>query len=264
MADDNQGWEPVQRLRAHEQVMTQIENRILAGELNAGDHLPNERDLALLLGVSRPSLRESLRVLEALGVVDIRRGGEGGASLTSSPGAGMVNVLKLQLALGHFSQNDVLETRLALESWSCREAALRSDVADHLDLKAILDEMDNAELNREEFNRLDAAFHVRIAEATGNALTAHFMQSLRTAINRQMVKAYADLEDWRRTAMTVRAEHRSILQAIEQRDSEESARRVLDHITSFFQQTTFIERMTSSASRRLDDLNPAEIDMQKG
>ena len=61
-----EGWEPVQRLRTYEQVMSQIEERILDGRLKAGDHLPSERDLALLLGVSRPSLRESLRVLEAL------------------------------------------------------------------------------------------------------------------------------------------------------------------------------------------------------
>ncbi len=233
---ENTSWEPVQRVRTYEQVMAQIEERILDGRLKAGDHLPSERDLALSLGVSRPSLRESLRVLEALGVVDIRRGGgpDGGAVLVGTPGPGFVNLLKLQLALGHFSQTDVLETRIALETWSCSEAAHRATDDDHAALAGILDAMEDPAIDTREFNRLDTAFHVAIAESTGNALTAHLMQSLRIAINRQMIEAYARLEDWRETAKTVRAEHREILAAIRRRDADEAVRLVRDHITSFY------------------------------
>lgn len=229
-------WEPVRRLRTYEQVMAQIEERILDGRLKAGDHLPSERELAVLLGVSRPSLRESLRVLEALGIVDIRRGGgvDGGAVLVGTPGPGFVNLLKLQLALGHFSQNDVLETRIALESWSCAEAAVRSTSDDHRDLAAILDSMDDPKIETAEFNRLDAAFHVRIAESTGNALTAHLMGSLRTAINRQMIDAYARLESWRTTARTVKEEHRNLLAAIRLGDPDDAVRVVTHHIHSFY------------------------------
>lgn len=230
-------WQPVQRLRTYEQVMAQIEERILDGRLKAGDHLPSERDLAVLLGVSRPSLRESLRVLEALGVVDIRRGGgaDGGAVLLAKAGPGFVNLLKLQIALGHFSQTDLLETRIALESWSCSEAASRSTEVDIKDLASILDQMDDPQIETYEFNRLDTAFHVRIAESTENMLTSHLMQSLRIAINRQMIEAYARLSDWRATAREVRQEHRAILDAISNRDSAEAVRLVTSHIHSFYQ-----------------------------
>jgi len=232
----DKGWEPVQRLRTYEQVMAQIEERILDGRLKAGDHLPSERELAIMLGVSRPSLRESLRVLEALGVVDIRRGGgsDGGAVLVGTPGPGFVNLLKLQLALGHFSQSDVLETRIALESWSCLEAAYRSTPEDHARLALILDEMEDPSLTADDFNRLDTAFHVQIAESTGNALTAHLMGSLRIAIIQQMIEAYARLDDWKQTATTVRAEHRRILDAIARREPEEAVQEVRDHIHSFY------------------------------
>ncbi|SFR70621.1 transcriptional regulator, GntR family [Agromyces sp. CF514] len=235
----NDAWEPVQRIRTYEQVMAQIEERILDGRLKAGDHLPSERDLAVSLGVSRPSLRESLRVLEALGVVEIRRGGgpDGGAVLLSTPGDGMVNLLKLQIALAHFNWTDVLETRLALEAWSVEEAAYRSQDDDHRELRAILDRMDAPDIDSAEFNRLDAAFHLRIAEATGNALTAHFMGSLRTAIHRQMVQVYAELVDWRETAKTVRAEHRQILDDIVAGDGAAAAEHVRRHITDFYQIT---------------------------
>ncbi|RWZ58513.1 FadR family transcriptional regulator [Labedella populi] len=230
----NDRWEPVQRLRTYEQVMAQIEQRILDGRLKAGDHLPSERELAVSLGVSRPSLRESLRVLEALGVVEIRRGGEGGAVLVQTPGSGMVNLLKLQIALSQFSWTDVLETRLALETWSVEEAAYRSTEDDHRELAAILDRMDDPSIDAPEFNSLDAAFHMRIAESTGNALTAHFMGSLRTAIHRQMVEMYAELEDWRRTATTVRREHREILDLIVRKDGKTAARAVHAHISDFY------------------------------
>jgi len=154
----NDGWEPVQRIRTYEQVMAQIEQRILDGRLKAGDKLPSERELAQSLGVSRPSLREAMRVLEALGLVDIRVGGgpDGGAVLVQTPGDGAANLLKLQIALAHFSWDDVLETRLTLETWSVEEAAYRADDDDHRELAEILDRMDDPTIDSAEFNRLDA------------------------------------------------------------------------------------------------------------
>ncbi|MCI2957067.1 FadR family transcriptional regulator [Agromyces atrinae] len=236
MGTTSDPWEPVQRIRTYEQVMAQIEERILDGRLKAGDRLPSERELAISLGVSRPSLRESLRVLEALGIVEIRRGGgpDGGAVLVSTPGDGMVNLLKLQIALSHFSWSDVLETRLSLEAWSVEEAAYRSNDDDHRALAEILDRMDDPGIDSSEFNSLDAAFHMRIAESTGNALTAHFMGSLRTAIHRQMVEVYANLDDWRETARTVRAEHREIFDAIVAADGPRASELVTRHIADFY------------------------------
>jgi GntR family transcriptional repressor for pyruvate dehydrogenase complex len=231
-----EAWEPVQRVRTYEQVMAQIEDRILDGRLKAGDKLPSERDLSALLSVSRPSLRESLRVLEALGIVGIRPGGgvEGGAVLVSEPGSGFVNLLKLQLALGQFDQTEVLETRIALETWCCEEAAQRATEQDHTELGLILDRMDDPDITTAEFNRLDATFHVRIAESTGNSLTSHLMGSLRTAINRQMIEAYARLENWKETATVVRREHREIMAAVQRGDANGARQAVSKHIRSFY------------------------------
>ena len=231
-------WAPVQRIRTHEQVMAQIDEQIVSGHLKAGDRLPSEREFATMLGVSRPSLRESMRVLEALGLVAIRPGGgsDGGAvlvgELASTPG--YMNLLKLQLALGQFSQLDVLQTRAALETWSIAEAARRATQEDHRSLAAILDRMDDPSIVAGDFNDLDTEFHVRIAETTGNTLVAHLMRSLRIAIHRQMVEAYAQLENWRKTAATVRSEHRALLKAIQSRDAQLAAQLMHTHITDFY------------------------------
>lgn len=232
----SEGWAPVQRLRTYEQVMHQIEERILAGELSAGDHLPSERDLAILLSVSRPSLRESLRVLEALGLLDIRRGGgpDGGAVLLRQPGDGLVNLLRLQFAIGHFTHRDLLETRIALETWSCAEAASRASEEDLVHLEEILTRMDAPDISTTEWNSLDTEFHVAIASSTGNAFMSQLMSAMRLAIQRQMIDAYARLDDWRAVADSVRSEHRGILDALIARDAAAASARVQQHIRSFY------------------------------
>ena len=229
MAVSGAAWEPVQRSRTHELVMSQIESQLLSGRLKPGDTLPSERELASLLGVSRSSLRESLRVLEALGIIEIRLGGgpDSGAVVRNEPGFGFVRLLQLELAMGHFSDDDVLGTRIALEEWSGANAATLATSDDHAELTAILDRMDDPLISTFEFNQLDTAFHVRIAETAGNRL----------AIRQQMIDAYARLADWRATAVTVRSEHRAILAAIVDQQPDLSRKLIREHIRSFYIRT---------------------------
>lgn len=216
--------------------MSQLEALLTSGDLRPGDQLPSERDLSAQMGISRASLRESLRVLEALGIIEIRVGGgpEGGAVIRSEPGSGFVKVLELELALGHFSHEDVLGTRIALEEWSCAYAAEHATEEDLDSLEEILNDMDDPEITTQRFNALDTAFHLRISEAGGNHLTSHLMSSLRLAIHKQMVQAYAQLEDWRTTAITVRNEHRHLLSAIRDRNSDAARNIVREHVRSFY------------------------------
>ena len=70
----NDAWQPVRRLRTHEHVLAQIAERILDGRLQVGDRLPSERELVGALGVSRGSVREALRILESMGIVEANVG----------------------------------------------------------------------------------------------------------------------------------------------------------------------------------------------
>ncbi len=78
-------WQPIPKVRAHEQVLAQIERHILERRLKAGDRLPGERALAQLLGVSRPSLREALRVLEFTGIITTGVGSGPESGIDSKP-----------------------------------------------------------------------------------------------------------------------------------------------------------------------------------
>ncbi|MFC7456287.1 FadR/GntR family transcriptional regulator [Brachybacterium sp. GCM10030267] len=233
---ETEGWSSVTRTRTYEQVVDQIRQRILDGRLTAGMHLPNERDFAEQLGCSRASLREALRILESQGIIDVRVGGGrgSGAVITGSPRSSMGDVLELQLALGQYSYDDIVETRMALESWSCLRAASVTDEQTIEELDAILQAMDVPDIAVREFNRLDVEFHATIARSAGNSLTRDFMQILRHAVHSQIIDAYNALPDWRHRAEDVRQEHRAILAAIRDRDGQRASALVVAHISDFF------------------------------
>ena len=224
------------RTRTYEQVVHQIRERILDGRLTAGERLPNERDFSQQLGCSRASLREALRILESQGIIDVRVGGgpSSGAVITASARSSMGGVLEMQLALGQFSYDDIVEARMALEFWSCRRAAAHATAEGLAELDEILTAMEDPEIDVREFNRLDVEFHSTIARYANNSLTREFMQIVRHAVHSQIIDAYNALPDWRARAADVRSEHRAILAALNDRDGQRASELVVAHITDFF------------------------------
>jgi DNA-binding FadR family transcriptional regulator len=230
------GWRPVRRLRTHEHVLSQIEEQILQGRLAAGDRLPGERELAEYLGVSRAGVREALRVLEALGVLS--------AGVGSGPSAGSVvrgegtealsNLLRLHLALSHFTQREVMEVRVQLERWAVSEAAVHATAEDIARLRAAVLAMRQHDIGYDQFNELDTDFHVSIAEMSGNTLLGTLMRALRDAVRREMLAVFESLSDWRATADSLADQHQQIVEAIESGDSARAATLVEGHIDTFY------------------------------
>ena len=99
----------VKRTRSSDDVVTQIRDAIIAGRLKTGDRLPNERELCRVFGVGRSTLREGLRTLEALGVIDIRPGAAGGI-FTSEPQADHLgSALEALLRFRHATVQELAE-----------------------------------------------------------------------------------------------------------------------------------------------------------
>jgi DNA-binding FadR family transcriptional regulator len=234
------GLKRVEKRRTWQEVVDQIENQILEGHLRPGDRLPGERQLAEQLGVSRASVREALRVLEALEFIRVRTGtGEGSGSIVvTQPTAGgaMTSLLRLHVGLSHFTMPDVIETRAVIEAWAARMAARRAGAADLEKLAGILRQMENPSLSRWDFNELDTEFHVGVAETSGNGLVTYFMHAIRDAVRLEMVAAFDRLPDWHKTADALRQEHAAVLHAISVRDEEAAARTVENHIRAFYLQ----------------------------
>src|SRR5687768_15622072 len=121
------GLAPVAPRRAFEEILEQLERAIGTGSLGAGDRLPPERELAAAFGVSRTSVRDALRVLEALGIVATRRGADHGTVLLREPGNGFATILRLLVVLGHVALPELVEFRVMLETAGARALAARHE-----------------------------------------------------------------------------------------------------------------------------------------
>ena len=214
-------------------VLSHVEAELVAGRLRVGDRLPGERALAAQLGISRASVREGIRVLEAMGVIRTAAGSgpESGAVVVADTAAGITSALRLHLASSTLPVADVVRTRVLLETWGVREAARHRD-REQLDAaRVLLDAMDRTDLV-EEFLRLDAEFHVTLSRAAGNGVVAAIMTALRGAIHGYVLAVAPD--DWLPTARRLRRQHRNVLAAIEAGDGERAARLVARHIEGFY------------------------------
>jgi GntR family transcriptional regulator, transcriptional repressor for pyruvate dehydrogenase complex len=224
-------------MRTHQLVLSWIEDQLSAGRLAVGGRLPAERSLAEQLKVSRTSVREAIRILEAMGVVraGVGSGPEAGTVVISDPTAALGSALRLHVATQHLPVADIVETRVLLESWAAAKA--RKDAPELREAAALLDAMDSPEaLPVNEFLALDVRFHLALANAAGNAVVSAMMGSLREAIQEYAADLTANLPDWDATASRLRTEHHAILGAVRQGDGVLAAELVAAHIEGYYQE----------------------------
>jgi DNA-binding FadR family transcriptional regulator len=235
----------VDRSRTHRTILRHLERQLSAGVLSQGDRLPAERTLAEQFGVSRASVREALKVLEALGVVKVT-GGQGrdsGAVVVGRPQEAIGAAMRLHVATHSLSIPDLVETRVLLETASMRRlgARVRTEPEGPALLspaEEILTRMKDRTLTPEEFHRLDTAFHVGLAQAAGNSVVEVIMVSLREAIEAYVLAAVPGLPDWSATSGTLRRQHAALLTALRQGDGDRAAEVVERHIRRFFALTS--------------------------
>lgn len=222
--------------KAWESVLARIEERLVDGRLRPGDHLPPERALAAEFGVARSSVREAVRVLEAMGLIRTQTGSgpTSGAIIVARPLGGMQALMRLQVAASGFPVADVVSTRLLLESAVAGDLAERSAEVDLADADQLLDAMDGPTLTAAEFLALDAQFHLSLAEAAGNAVVATTMAGLRSSIEGYVLAGAARLPDWEAMAARLRAEHRGVMAAIAAGDPAAARARIHDHISGYY------------------------------
>jgi GntR family transcriptional regulator, transcriptional repressor for pyruvate dehydrogenase complex len=223
-------------MRTHQLVLSWIENELSGGRLTVGGRLPAERTLAEQLRVSRTSVREAIRILEAMGVVraGVGSGPEAGTVVISDPTAALGSALRLHVATRHLPVADIVETRVLLESWAASRA--RPDAPELEAAGALLDEMAADGLAIDDFLALDVRFHLALADAAGNAVVSAMMGSLRESIQGYAAELTSNLPDWEETASRLKAEHRAILAAVRNNDGERAAKLVAAHIEGYYQE----------------------------
>ncbi|WP_228122587.1 FadR/GntR family transcriptional regulator [Saccharothrix syringae] len=222
-------------MSGYDAVLRHVESELTAGRLGVGEQLPAERRLAEELGVSRATVREAIRVLQAMGVVrsGVGSGPDAGTTVIADPAGGLGAALRLHLATRRLPMADLVDTRVMVESHSVRAAARTPDHPELARAADLLARMEAPDLDADAFHQLDADFHVALTAAAGNAVNTAVMAALRDAIHRTVTDAVRALPDWSRTAVRLRREHRGILRAVREGDAELAATRVTRHVRGF-------------------------------
>ncbi|WP_195839883.1 FadR/GntR family transcriptional regulator [Cutibacterium porci] len=214
--------------------MRHIDDEILAGRWVNGSRLPPERELATSLGVSRGAVREAIRALEAQGILSSGTGRGNGTRVDARPSDAMGRILRLQLALDVVSFADLTETRVALEKAACAAAAKVRAPEPLARASDILAQMHDA-MQPDSFNSLDTAFHVALAEAGDNRLMSNLTVAIRKAVHLPILKAEHSLIGWDTWREGLVNDHKEMLAAIENGDSERAAEVTEAHIRNAYE-----------------------------
>lgn len=181
-----------------EEVVARLQEMIQEGDLVSGDRLPPERDLAKLLGVSRPTLRAGIRSLTAVGILQSRQGaGTFVAEATDSPTLD-TSALRLLSALHGFTSDEMFEARLALEMSIAHLAAERATPEDMTQLAEEIAGMYASIEKPEQYLVHDMQFHQSVAAASGNRILTALMNMVASILfdyRSKTVKRALDLKD---------------------------------------------------------------------
>jgi GntR family transcriptional regulator, transcriptional repressor for pyruvate dehydrogenase complex len=215
---------PIKSTRIYEEIVRQVKAMISEGRLKAGDRLPPERDLAEKFVVSRTSVREALRALESLGLVEIRPG-EGTFVREVSIDA-LVEPLALLMVSQREAIGELFEARRLLEPSLAALAAVRATPEEIQEMERILEEQAKEVAGGRTGLSQDARFHAAIGAAAHNrAITriAHAIMDLLTQSREDSLNTPG-------RPTRSHEDHRRILTAIRRHDAEAARQAMLDHI----------------------------------
>jgi GntR family transcriptional repressor for pyruvate dehydrogenase complex len=232
-------WQPVEKLRSYEQIVTQIEDMIRSGHLQVGDKIPSERSLAEQFHVSRVVVRESIRHLEARNIIEVQQGS--GTYVRRVPPQTLAQNVTLLLELEKSSFVDLMMVRQALEVTAARLAATQATPEELLEIagcahamRQVAEGSGNEKDKYFDYGAKDLDFHRLIARASHNAPLASFLDAILPMIMEgrfALVNSFGDAENFfrRRGVERIHTEHVSIIDALRRHDAEAAARLMTQH-----------------------------------
>jgi GntR family transcriptional repressor for pyruvate dehydrogenase complex len=209
-----------------DEVIVRLREMIQSGELRPGNRLPPERDLAKLLGVSRPTLRAGIRALSGIGILRSRQGAGTFVVQTDGPPALDSGPLRLMASLHGFTTAEMFEARRALEM---AVAGLAAERATSDQIATMADEMTGMYASLDDPAQYlvhDLGFHQSIAIASGNRILATLMNMMATILFDVRSKTVHRTQDLKESA----AMHREIYRAIRERNPEKARDAMRDHL----------------------------------
>jgi DNA-binding FadR family transcriptional regulator len=225
----------IRRVRSFDEVVMQIQNAILSGRYRTGDRLPNERELSQQFDVSRPTLREALRALEVLGILDIRPGKSGGIFVAVPSGDSVGSALAALIGLRGATAAELNEFRTSFEGETAAWAAQRADEDEIERIVAIAAEVRERAARPEtrwrDIVALDLDFHETVALASKNQVRVAVMLGILKAIQRVEL-TITDMAD-EALHRSVGVELTAVAEAIRDRESDRARESMRRHVDRF-------------------------------
>ncbi len=220
---------PIRPKKISEEIVDQIKQLISKGELKPGDRIPSERDLATMLGVSRPSVREAIMVLEAMEFLDSRQGG-GTFVKALTEGRIMDPLAKLVEKKDPELLRSLAEVRMGLESWSAYLAAQRADAKDVAELRRLYYVMEKQAARGGWDPEVDAEFHYAITAASHNSLQMHVLDSIHSLFHATIQVALQEFYQQEGHVQLLLTHHREIMEAIAAHQPELARQKMMEHL----------------------------------
>lgn len=223
------GGSPVYKLvrtaRLYEQIVQQIEESIVKGDLKPGDQLPAERELALRFGVSRTAVREAVKALREKGLVEAYSGR--GTFITDGTTQAVRQSLDLMVKIGQQDGSTHLaEVRAILEPEIAALAAARIQDTELASMREAVAVMDRASHDPDAYIEADLDFHLALAEGAGNPLILSLLDSIVGLLREQRLRIFRVPGGPERG----QSHHKRILEAVERHDPEKAREAMRAHL----------------------------------
>jgi len=247
----------VSQQKISETIASEIQRQLLDGNIQPGERLPSERDLAKEFEVSRPSIREAIQLLRSRGLLTSRPGGGTFAAETLNDPitAPLIDLLGDSPEMAH----DLLEFRHALEGISAYYAAKRATDADRQIIQLRFDQICNLQQKMDVQNEAaaDVDFHLAIAEASHNVVLLHVMRSLFSLLHKSVELSFGKLYINDSGKSMVREQHEQIKDAILAGDAElarNNAYLHINYVKESLQRFTLENQRNQKSMERLEKI----------
>lgn len=218
--------DPIKREPLATEIARRLVDYILSGEVEPGNRMPSERQLAEAFGVGRSAMREALKALTLIGLIEVRQGD--GTFLKKADASLLPQVIEWGLLLGEQRTMDLVEARQHIEVVLAGLAARRRSSADVAELQRLLRAMEAAIDDNQAFVEADVAFHLKLADAAGNSILKDVHSGIQALLRAWISRVIASAN----SAVPSYSEHVPIVAAIEEGDPIAAAAAMERHMES--------------------------------
>lgn len=224
-------FKPIRPKKLSEEIVEQIKDLISNGSLKPGNRIPSERDLATMLGVSRPSVREAITVLAAMGFLESRQGG-GTFVKVLTEGTITDPLSKLVEEKDPEVLRNLSEVRMGLEGWSAYLAAERANEEDIAELRRLCNIMKREAAKGGWDTEVDSQFHYAITAASHNSLQMHVLKSIHSLFEATIRMTLTEFYQHNGFIQLLLTHHCDIAEAIAARKPDLARQLMMKHLVT--------------------------------